>query len=79
MSLWVTALVVHDEQGSLGYLAMLAEMTTPQLPVPIGVFRRIQEPTFEASVRSQIEQITEEKGPGDLRSVLYTDNTWKVG
>jgi 2-oxoglutarate ferredoxin oxidoreductase subunit beta len=72
-------LVVHDEQGSLGYLAMLAEMAPPDFPVPVGVFRRIQQPTFERSVRTQIEKITEEKGAGDLRSVLYSGNTWKVG
>ena len=72
-------LVVHDEQGSLGYLAMLAEMAPPHFPVPVGVFRRIQRPTFETSVRAQIEKITEEKGAGDLRSVLYSGNTWRVG
>jgi len=71
-------LLVHDEQGSLGYLAMLAEMAPPDLPVPIGVFRRIARPAFESSVRTQIEEITAEKGPGDLRSLLYSGNTWEV-
>jgi 2-oxoglutarate ferredoxin oxidoreductase subunit beta len=71
-------LLVHDEKGSLGYLAMLAEMAPPDLPVPIGVFRRIEQPTFETSVRAQIDRITAEKGPGDLRSVLRSGNTWDV-
>jgi len=42
------------------------------------VFRRIVRPTFESSVRTQIEEITAEKGPGDLRSVLHSGNTWDV-
>ena len=71
-------LIVHDEKGPQGYLAMLAEMGPPDFPKPIGVFRRIEAPTFDASMREQVDQITLEKGPGDLAGILNSGNTWEV-
>jgi hypothetical protein len=71
-------LLVHDERGSLGYLALLAEMKPPELPMPIGVFRRTTEPTFDTGVRAQIEQVTAQRGPGDLRAALRAGHTWDV-
>ena len=71
-------LLVHDEQGPLGYLAMLAEMAPPDFPMPVGVLRRISAPTLEVAVHEQIDQITEQKGAGDLQSLLYSGNTWTV-
>jgi 2-oxoglutarate ferredoxin oxidoreductase subunit beta len=71
-------LLVHDEQGPLGYLGMLAEMAPPELPVPIGVFRRVEQPTFEIGVWKQIEEITAERGAGDLDAALRGGSTWEV-
>jgi 2-oxoglutarate ferredoxin oxidoreductase subunit beta len=72
-------LLVHDEQGSLGYLAMLSELESlPDFPVPIGVFCRTEAPTFDAEMRAQIEEITERKGKGDLAQVLASGNTWVI-
>jgi len=71
-------LVVHDEQGPIAHLAMLAEMAPPDFPVPIGVYRRIEAPTFETGIRGQIDEIRESKGPGDLQKVLASRNTWEV-
>jgi len=71
-------LVVHDEQGPLGYLAMLAEMGPPDFPVPIGVVRRVQRPPYELEIARQIEQVTERMGRGDLEQLIYSGNTWEV-
>ncbi len=71
-------LLVHDEQGPIGYLAMLAELAPPNFPLPIGVLRRVERPTFDASVRSQIAEITEDQGAGDLRKLLHSGQTWTV-
>ena len=72
-------LIVHDEQGPIGYLAMLAAMEPPEFPVPVGVLRRIQAPTVETAVNDQIRRVTEERGAGDLRGIIYAGNTWTVG
>jgi 2-oxoglutarate ferredoxin oxidoreductase subunit beta len=71
-------LVVHDEQGPLGYLAMLAEMQPPDFPVPIGVLRRVQRPPLEREIGRQIDEVTERFGPGTLRDLIYSGNTWEV-
>ncbi len=71
-------LVVHDEKGPMGYLAMLAEMQPPEFPVPIGVLRRVDEPTLDAGMREQIQQISAQKGPGDLEQALHSGGTWTV-
>jgi 2-oxoglutarate ferredoxin oxidoreductase subunit beta len=72
-------LLVHDEQGSLGYLAMLSELESlPDFPVPIGIFRRAEAPTFDAETRAQIDEITERKGKGDLAQALCSGNTWVI-
>jgi 2-oxoglutarate ferredoxin oxidoreductase subunit beta len=71
-------LLVHDEQGSIGYMAMLAGLESPEFPVPIGVFRRIAEPTFDSEVRAQIDEVTKDKGVGNLEKALHSGGTWIV-
>jgi 2-oxoglutarate ferredoxin oxidoreductase subunit beta len=71
-------LVVHDEQGPIGYMAMLAELEPPEFPVPIGVFRRVTAPTLEDGLRNQIEDVTRTKGPGNLKEILHSGNTWTI-
>jgi 2-oxoglutarate ferredoxin oxidoreductase subunit beta len=71
-------LVVHDEQGPAGYLAMLAELEPPDFPVPIGVFRRVAAPTFDEGIRSQIDEVTRTKGPGELTEALNSGSTWTI-
>jgi 2-oxoglutarate ferredoxin oxidoreductase subunit beta len=71
-------LIVHDEQGPMGYLAMLAEMQPPELPMPVGILRRVEAPTLEIGIRDQIERISKQKGPGDLHKALYSGSIWEV-
>jgi 2-oxoglutarate ferredoxin oxidoreductase subunit beta len=71
-------ILVHDERGPIGYLAMLAELAPPHFPLPIGVIRREQAPTFDESVRAQIDQVTADQGIGDLEQALNAGQTWTV-
>jgi len=48
------------------------------LPTPIGIFRRVEKPLFEKTVHEQIEAVTESKGPGKLKDLIYTGDTWEV-
>ena len=57
---------------------MLAQMEPPAFPVPIGVFRRAEMPTFETGVREQIQAVTRKRGPGDLDELLYSGDVWEV-
>jgi 2-oxoglutarate ferredoxin oxidoreductase subunit beta len=72
-------LLVHDERGTLGYIAMLATMQPPDLPMPVGVLRRIEAPTLEVSMHDQMREVEAERGPGDLAQAIRSGNTWQVG
>jgi CBS domain-containing protein len=53
-------------------------MRYPQFPEPIGVFRCVQEPVYEAQVISQVEETIRLKGKGDLRKLYHSAETWEV-
>ncbi len=71
---------VHEEKDENPIRAfILSHMTDhPELPTPIGVFREISKPTYDEGVENQLNAITEKKGKGTLKDLLYTGNTWEV-
>jgi 2-oxoglutarate ferredoxin oxidoreductase subunit beta len=72
-------LLVHDEQWPDSTLAaMLARMHYPEMPVPIGVFRAVERPIYEAMLMDQIAASRARSGPGDLMKLLYSGDTWVV-
>lgn len=72
-------LLVHDEKSPDSYLAyMLARMEYPNYPVPIGVFRDIEKPTYEELLAGQIREAIEKRGPGDLEKLINSGDTWMV-
>lgn len=76
----VADLWVHDEKDESPIRAfILSHMTDdPNLPTPLGVFRQILKPTYDGGVQSQIDQILERNGEGDLEELLFSGNTWEV-
>ncbi|MEP7272190.1 MAG: 2-oxoacid:ferredoxin oxidoreductase subunit beta [Acidobacteriota bacterium] len=73
-------MIVHDERSpepNLGYI--LGRMQYPEFPVPMGVFRAIQKPTYEDMMQEQITQAISQKGPGSLAKLLNSGETWVVG
>jgi 2-oxoglutarate ferredoxin oxidoreductase subunit beta len=73
-------LLVHSEKDKSPIRSfIIAHMTdNPELPTPIGVFRQIIKPTYDGGVSEQIQKITDKKGAGTLKDLLYTPNTWDV-
>jgi 2-oxoglutarate ferredoxin oxidoreductase subunit beta len=80
LSSTVTAkdLVVHDERGPAAYAFMLAQMEAPSFPVPVGVYRNVEAPVFDAAMHAQVDEVTAKKGLGDLEALLYSGDTWEV-
>jgi 2-oxoglutarate ferredoxin oxidoreductase subunit beta len=72
-------LLVHDE-GQINPTRgmMLDRMTTPNFPVPVGVFRAIERETYDAALEAQIEAATARSGKGDLRELLQEGDPWRV-
>ena len=72
--------VIFDPSEPSGATAYaLSRMTYPEYPVPIGVFRQIQKPTYDQGVTAQVAQAQAKKGNGDLVSLYLSSDIWKVG
>jgi 2-oxoglutarate ferredoxin oxidoreductase subunit beta len=74
------ALLVHDEARADPTLAFtLARLATGVTsPTPIGVFRAVERPEYSAAVAAQLAAAGEQKGPGDLATLLRSGGTWEV-
>ena len=71
--------VVHDERSaSASYAGILATLQRPDFPLPVGVFRAVEKPTYESMLQSQVDQAVERQGRGDLKALLNSGDTWQV-
>ena len=71
-------LLVHDEKATPTYAFMLSQMAPPAFPMPVGVIRRVEAPTFDQAVKDQVESITAQRGEGDLETVIHSGDIWEV-
>jgi 2-oxoglutarate ferredoxin oxidoreductase subunit beta len=72
-------LLVHDEKNPDPTMAfMLSRLDYPEFPVPVGVFRAAERPTYEDLMEDQIEMAVKMWGPGDLKKLLRSGDTWVI-
>lgn len=73
-------LLFHDEKApepSLAYL--LSRMRHEDgFPEPIGVFRAVDAPRYDAMINDQVSQATNERGVGDLDKLFASGESWDV-
>jgi 2-oxoglutarate ferredoxin oxidoreductase subunit beta len=67
-------ILCHDETN-LEQAWILAQM---ERPVPLGVIYRKKRPVLENLYLQLEEKTIQEKGPGDLKKLLYSGQTWKI-
>jgi 2-oxoglutarate ferredoxin oxidoreductase subunit beta len=71
-------LLVHNETETT-LAVILADMTyKPNLPRPVGVFLNINRPTYESELVKQIERATQKRGPGNMKKLLASGETWTI-
>lgn len=71
--------VIHDENDpSPNYAYLLTQMEFPDMPVPFGVFRCIERPTYDEMMNDQVKAALEKKGKGKLEDLIYTEDVWTV-
>ena len=64
-------LLVHDETREDPAIAyIMARMQHPQYPVPMGVFRAVERPTYDDLMTQQIRDAIAREGEGDLEALL---------
>src|SRR5262249_35823349 len=72
-------LLVHDEFATDPTLAyLLSRMEPPHFPVPLGVFRQVEKPTYADLMLGQGRKAVETRGPGDLSAIFRAADTWTV-
>ncbi len=74
-----SSLLVHTERGSRNYAHLLAELVTPDFPMPMGVLYREDKPTYDGMANAQMQEALAKSGPGDLEKLMYSGMTWEVG
>jgi 2-oxoglutarate ferredoxin oxidoreductase subunit beta len=70
--------LVHDASEPTGTLAYaLSRFSHPEMPVPMGIFRRVEAPVYHDMMDAQIEAARSKRAP-DLQKLLSAGVTWKV-
>ncbi|MBI1847726.1 MAG: 2-oxoacid:ferredoxin oxidoreductase subunit beta [Candidatus Rokubacteria bacterium] len=72
-----SALWVHDET-KVNAAKLLADLWTPDYPIPTGVLTAIEAPVYEDIVLEQEQRAISERGPGDIAKLLTSGDTWKI-
>jgi 2-oxoglutarate ferredoxin oxidoreductase subunit beta len=72
-------LLVHDETDPDPIVAhILSRMQWPDFPVPLGVLRAVERPTYDSLLEDQVQGAIEASGEGDLSAILNGGDTWVV-
>ncbi len=50
----------------------------PEMPRPMGIFRRVSNPTLDQLIHEQVTSVTDTRGIGHLEDLIYTPDAWKV-
>jgi len=71
--------VVYDSTDKALALLVIDQMFwDPDLPRPFGVLYREERPTYDALLNEQVEEVRRAKGPGDLKTLLASGDTWTI-
>jgi 2-oxoglutarate ferredoxin oxidoreductase subunit beta len=74
------AILVHDPtrpDSSIAY-ALSRLSHGPYGPTPLGIFRNVSRPTYEAQMNAQLDAAKEKLGEGDLAHLITSHGTWTV-
>ncbi|MCI0665509.1 MAG: 2-oxoacid:ferredoxin oxidoreductase subunit beta [Acidobacteria bacterium] len=75
----VDEILVHNENATEPNLSyILGRMQYPEFPVPMGVFRAVEKPTYEHMLAGQISTAIATKGAGNLEKLLNSGETWTI-
>jgi 2-oxoglutarate ferredoxin oxidoreductase subunit beta len=73
-------LLIHDEKDPNPSIhMMMARMTYPTMPEPIGVLRAVEGvSTYDDQINAQVQTAKDQKGEGDLDELFQGGDTWVV-
>jgi len=71
-----TDILVHDKTNQ-GMAFMLAGLTCPDFPIPMGVLYQIETPHYDKQLCDQLDSVISKKGKGDMTALLNSGETWE--
>ncbi|NMF96377.1 2-oxoacid:ferredoxin oxidoreductase subunit beta [Aromatoleum toluolicum] len=71
-------LLVHDEAAANGGLAFFLSQFAAPLPVPMGVFRAVEAPSYDELNAELAADARAKKGDGTLERLFNSGDTWVV-
>ena len=74
-------LITHDaHRADPSYAFALSRLDTADFRhTPVGVFRQVEQPSYDRLMAEQIAAARARGGPGDLGALLAGNDTWEVG
>jgi 2-oxoglutarate/2-oxoacid ferredoxin oxidoreductase subunit beta len=75
-----STLITHDaHRADPSYAFALSRLDTSDFRhTPIGVFRQVEQPSYDQLMAEQIEVARQRSGPGDLAALIAGNDTWEV-
>ncbi len=71
--------MVHDDADPTGLMSSIySQMDYPEFPVPLGVFRAQERPSYDGLVEQQGQELLAKRGKGRLQELLYSGDMWTV-
>ena len=70
--------VHHEKHETPAYAFALASLRRTKFPIPIGVFRAVEKPPYEALLSGQVAAARAKHGEGNLETLLDSGDTWTV-
>ena len=72
-------LIVHREgTENTAYAYMLSRMEHPQMPLPFGILRSVDKPSYNDMLSAQIAAAVDDAGKGELSALYSSVDTWTV-
>jgi 2-oxoglutarate ferredoxin oxidoreductase subunit beta len=70
--------IVHNEKDP-NLATLLTSLQYPENPVPMGVFRAVEQPVYHEMMMAQVDMAKKQFGEPDLEKLVRGPKTWKVG
>ncbi len=67
-----------DHECPAAAFAMAQLDKDPEMPRPMGIFRRVSNPTLDQLIHEQVTSVTDTRGIGHLEDLIYTPDAWEV-
>ncbi|MGI9319832.1 MAG: 2-oxoacid:ferredoxin oxidoreductase subunit beta, partial [Thiogranum sp.] len=71
-------LVLHETAEPNLLARMLSQLNEHEFPVPLGVFRCVEQPLYGEMMTGQVSVAQEARGKGDFMAHLHSGDTWTV-